>query len=167
MTLSGGSLFRGTLANSAGLAVTIGSGSTFDVQTWERVDLASLAAGSGSSLGVTVGEAGHTLYNVAGAASFGSGSKIIVTLDHVGTAEGTYTILDAGTLTGAEKPHKLDHHAALPFRQQAHHGFGDGPDRARDRPEGIGLAGLNEAENAILDAALDARMRIRAFPRSS
>ena len=156
MTLSGGSLFRGTLANSAGLAVTIGSGSTFDVQNMGTVDLASLAAGSGSSLEVTVGEAGHTLYNVAGAASFGSGSKIIVTLDHVGTAEGTYTILDAGTLTGAEN--LTSSIITLPFLFDSKLITDSATGQIAleiDRKES-GSLGLNEAENAILDAALDA-----------
>ena len=101
LNLSGASTFRGTLANSGGLAVTVGNGSTFDVMTPGAVSLGSLNAGAGSTLGVAITEAGHTLFNVAGNASFGTDSKLQVTLDRVGTAAGNYMIVDAGTLTGA------------------------------------------------------------------
>jgi hypothetical protein len=100
LTLGGTGLFRGTLANSGNLAVTIGNGATLDVTTAGAVALGSLNAGTGSNLGVTIGETGHTLYNVAGSATFGTGANVVVTLDRVGTANGSYTIVDAGTLTG-------------------------------------------------------------------
>ena len=102
MTLGGSGLFRGTLAGSAGLAVTIGTGSTLDVQNLGTVDLASLTGAAGSNLGVTIGATSHTLYNVAGTADFGTGSKILVTLNTVGSAAGIYTIIDAGTLVGGD-----------------------------------------------------------------
>ena len=101
LNLSGASTFRGTLANSGALAVTVGNGSTFDVTTPGAVSLGSLTAGTGSTLGVSITEAGNTLYNVAGNASFGADSELLVTLTRVGTAAGSYTIVDAGTLTGA------------------------------------------------------------------
>ena len=72
-----------------------------DLQSTGAVNLASLTTGNGSSLGVTIADGGHTLYNVAGAATFGEGTKILVTLDRVGTAAGNYTIIDAGSLAGA------------------------------------------------------------------
>ncbi len=101
LSLAGTSLFRGTLANSGALGVTIGNGATFDVVTPGAVSLGSLDAGAGSTLGVTINDTGHTLYNVAGNASFGAGSKLLVNLTRVGTAAGNYTILDAATVTGA------------------------------------------------------------------
>jgi hypothetical protein len=102
LALSGTGIYRGALLNSTDLTVTVGTGSTLDVQNLGTVNLASLTAADNSNVGVTVGQAGHTLYNVAGEASFGIGTKLLVTLDHVGSAAGTYTIIHAGTLTGAE-----------------------------------------------------------------
>jgi Autotransporter beta-domain len=101
LNLTGASTFSGTLANSGGLAVTIGNGSTFNVTTPGAVSLGSLNAGAGSTLGVSITEAGNTLFNVAGNASFGTDSKLQVTLDRVGTAAGSYMIVDAASLTGA------------------------------------------------------------------
>jgi hypothetical protein len=102
LSLSGTGLFRGTLANSSGVAATVGTGATLDVQNLGTVNLASLTTAANSNIGVTVGKAGHTLYNVAGTAAFGTGTKLLVTLDHVGSAAGTYKIIDAATLTGGE-----------------------------------------------------------------
>lgn len=101
LNLTGGSTFSGTLANSGGLAVNIGNGSTFDVTTPGAVSLGSLNAGAGSTLGVSITEAGHTLFNVAGNASFGADSKLLVTLNRVGMVAGNYTIVDAASVTGA------------------------------------------------------------------
>ena len=65
------------------------------------MNIGSLNAGAGSTLAVSVGPSGNTLYNVAGTAAFGTGAKVLVTLNQVGTANGSYTIVDAGTLSGA------------------------------------------------------------------
>ena len=54
LSLSGNGIFRGTLSNSAALAVNLSSGSLLDVQTLGTVNLGSLNAGAGSSLGVTI-----------------------------------------------------------------------------------------------------------------
>ena len=72
------------------------------MQNLGTVDLASLTGAAGSNLGVTIGATSHTLYNVSGTADFGAGSKILVTLNTVGNAAGTYTIIDAGTLVGGD-----------------------------------------------------------------
>jgi hypothetical protein len=101
LNLTGTSVFQGTLANSNGLAVNIGNGSTLNVTTVGAVNIGSLNAGAGSTLAVTIGQSGNTLYNVAGNASFGTGAKVLVTLNQVGTANGSYTIVDAGSLTGS------------------------------------------------------------------
>lgn len=163
MNLSGGAVFRGTLANSAGLAVSVGSGSTLDVQNLGTVDLASLTAASGSSLGVSIGETGHTFYNVAGTASFGTDSKILVTLDHVGTAAGTYTIVDAGTLTGAENLTSSIVTLPFLFNSKLSSDAATGQLMLEIDRKDTGELGLNGSETAILDAALDAADANKAF----
>jgi hypothetical protein len=156
MSLTGGGVFHGTLANSAGLAVTVGTGSTFDVQNLGTVNLASLTGAAGSSIGVTIGDSGHTLYDVAGTASFGAGSKVVVSLDHVGTAAGTYTIIDAGTLTGAEN--LTSSIVTLPFLFNSTLTANDATGQVSLGIElkGADEFGLNRAEAEIIDAALDA-----------
>jgi hypothetical protein len=154
LNLSGAGLFRGTLANSGNLAVTIGNGGTLDATTVGPVALGSLNAGTGSNLGVTIGETGHTLYNVAGNATFGTGANVLVTLDAVGTANGSYTIVDAGTLTGGSNITAVN----LPFLFN-----GTITSDAAAGTVSLDLTrknatqlGLNASESAILNAALAA-----------
>lgn len=155
-TLTGSSVFRGSLANSGGLALTVGTGAVLDLQNLGAVNLASLTTGTGASLGVRIGESGHTLYSVAGAASFGAGTKVLVTLDHVGTAAGTYTIIDAASLAGAEN---LDSSVVtLPFlfNSKLTSNAATGEVSLDVGLKGTGELGLNKSEAAILGAALDA-----------
>jgi hypothetical protein len=156
LSLTGTSLFRGTVVNSSAMAVSVGTGATLDVQNLGTVDLASLTAASGASLGVTIGETGHTLYNVAGTASFGTGDKIVVTLDHVGTAAGTYTIIDAATLTGAENLTSSIVTLPFLFNSKLTSSAADGTVALEVELKGSGELGLNSSETAILDAALAA-----------
>ncbi|MFL6739590.1 MAG: autotransporter domain-containing protein [Sphingomicrobium sp.] len=156
MNLGAGALYRGTMVNSAGLAVNLGAGARLDVQNLGTVDLASLTAGTGALLGVTIGETGHTLYNVAGAASFGTGSKVIVTLDHVGTAAGTYTILDAGTLIGGENLTSSVVTLPFLFNSTLTSSAATGQVSLTVNLKGTGELGLNASESEILGAALDA-----------
>jgi hypothetical protein len=156
MSLSGGGVFHGTLANSAGLAVTVGTGSTLDVQNLGTVNLASLTGAAGSSIGVTIGDTGHTLYNVAGAATFGAGSKVVVTLEHVGSAAGTYTILDAGTLTGAENLTSSIVTLPFLFNSSLTSNAATGQISLGVELKGSDEFGLNRSEAEIIDAALDA-----------
>jgi len=156
LSLSGSGLFRGTLANSAGLAVAVGSGSTLDVQNLGTVDLASLTTASNANLGVTISDTGHTLYNVTGAASFGTGTKILVTLDHVGTAAGTYTIIDAGSLTGAENLSSSIVTLPFLFTSKLTPDATTGQVNLEIDLKGSGELQLNRSESAILDAALAA-----------
>jgi hypothetical protein len=103
MTLSGTSAFNGNLTNSAGLAATVGTGSTLNATNLGSVDLTSLTTSSGAILGVTIdSDTGtNTLYDISGAANLGANNLIAVDLLSVGDVEGTYTILQAGSLTGA------------------------------------------------------------------
>ncbi|HVU31573.1 MAG TPA: autotransporter domain-containing protein [Sphingomicrobium sp.] len=156
MSLSGGALFRGQLANSSALQVSVGSGSTLDVQNLGTVDLASLTAAENSSIGVTIGDSGHTLYNVSGTASFGAGSKILVTLDHVGTAQGTYEIIDAGTIDGIDNLTSSIVTLPFLFNSKLITDAGSGEVALDIERKDSGTLGLNRSETAILDAALDA-----------
>ena len=115
LSLAGTSRFSGTLANSAGLAVTVGSGSTLSVTNTGSLALSSLTTGTGSTIGVTLNgtNGAHTLYEVSGAASFGANTLIDINVLNVAGAEGTYTIVDAGTLTGADNLSSAS--ASLPF----------------------------------------------------
>jgi hypothetical protein len=101
LTLGGTATFSGALANSAGLAVALNGGNLGLTQTG-AVALSSLSLTGQSTLGVTIGgEANaYTQFVVSGDASFGQGSKLNVTFDNVGQAEGEYVVVKAGTLTG-------------------------------------------------------------------
>ncbi|WP_028968924.1 autotransporter outer membrane beta-barrel domain-containing protein [Sphingomonas sp. URHD0057] len=156
LSLTGASLFRGTLLNSAGAAVTVGTGSTLDLKNLEAVNLASLTTAAGGQLGVTIGEDGHTLYNISGAAAFGTGTKILVTLDHVGTASGTYTIIDAETLTGFENLTSSIVTLPFLFTSTLTADAANAAVKLNVHLKGSGELGLNRSEAAILGAALDA-----------
>lgn len=101
LTLGGTAKFTGSLANSAGLAVSLAGGS-LDLSQTGTVALSSLSLTNQSTLGVTIGgEANaYTQYVVSGDASFGEGSKLNVTFDNIGQAEGEYVVVRAGSLTG-------------------------------------------------------------------
>lgn len=154
--LGGGAAFHGTLANSGGAAVTLGAGSVLDVQSTGSVNLASLTTGNGSSLGVTIADSGHTLYNVAGAATFGAGTKILVTLDRVGTAAGDYTIIDAGSLAGAENLTSSVVTLPFLFESELTADAATGQVTLGIERKDNGELGLNRSETTILDAALEA-----------
>ena len=154
LNLGAGSLFRGTLANSGGLAVTIGNGATFDVQTAGAVSLGSLNAGAGSILGVTFGPSTNTVYNVAGNASFGAGSKILVTMDRVGITTGSYTIVDAASVTGANNLSVGN--VPFLFNSSVTSDAAAGTVSLDLQRKGASELGLNASETAIFDAALAA-----------
>ncbi|MES2119662.1 MAG: autotransporter domain-containing protein [Pseudomonadota bacterium] len=155
LSLTGGGAFHGTLANSAGVAATVGTGSVLDVRNPGTVDLASLTTAADASLGVRIADAGHTMYQVAGAASFGTGTKILVSLDHVGTAAGTYTIVDAGTLTGAENLSSSVVTLPFLFNSSLTSNAATGQVALKVEIKGSGELGVNAAEATILDAVLD------------
>ncbi len=163
LTLSGTSILRGSLLNSSGLAVTIGTGSLLDAQNLGAINLGSLTTAAGGKLGVNIGVDGHTLYNVAGAATFGTDSKILVTLDSVGSIAGTYTIIDAGTLTGAAN--LTDSIVTLPFLFNSHLTTNEtnGQVALDVELKDSGELQLNQSETAIIDAALDAADHDRGF----
>lgn len=99
LTLAGSALFTGKLLNAGGAAINVTGGA---LSIAAPVSVASLSVGSGgvllATLDKTVGEG--SLYNVAGTASFASGAILALRLGDVNDAEGRYTILQAGSITG-------------------------------------------------------------------
>ena len=103
LTLGGTSSLTGQLLNSAGLAVNLGAGTKLNTTNLGTVNLASLTTGANSSLGVTIDTAtdSSTLFDVAGAANFGTGTTLDINLVSLADVAGTYKVLEAGSLTGA------------------------------------------------------------------
>lgn len=102
LTLGGTSALTGAISNSGNMAVVL-NGGTLNATNSGPVSLASLSASGTSTLGVTINAATNaaTVYNVAGAASFASGSQVKVNLTQVGGSAGDYVIVRAGSLSGA------------------------------------------------------------------
>ncbi|MBO9498038.1 MAG: autotransporter domain-containing protein [Novosphingobium sp.] len=100
LTLNGTSWFKGTLANSGNLAVAV-NGGFLDVA--KPATMASLNVGAGGTLVVTLDKAAGqgSLYTVTGEAVFAPKSTLLVRLADTENAVGRYTVLQAGTLTGA------------------------------------------------------------------
>jgi hypothetical protein len=99
LTLAGTSVFSGALLNSNGVAVNVSGGA---LHATNHASLASLNVGATgvllATLDSTAGEG--TLYTVAGAASFADGATLALTLGDIDNAEGRYTVLQAGSVTG-------------------------------------------------------------------
>ncbi len=114
LVLTGTGALVGTLRNSGGVAAQVNGGALL-VANEGDVALASLAVTGNGTIGVSIdGAKGtHTRYVVGGAASFAAGSKLLVTLANIREAEGSYVVVDAGTLTGGTN--LAPDAAALPF----------------------------------------------------
>lgn len=114
LILSGTANFRGVLSNAAGLALTVNGGRA-EIANTEAVTIGSLSVAQGGILGVTInGATGQsTLVNVAGSASFAQGSELGVRLTDLANAEGRFTVLRAGALTGV--PALSVANSTLPF----------------------------------------------------
>lgn len=101
LTLNGSAKFSGTLLNSANVALAAGNGTVLlDKGT---VSLRSLSLGEKGVLGITLDPTNKngTLVQVGGEASFAKGATIAVKVNGVANAEGRYTFLQAGSVTGA------------------------------------------------------------------
>lgn len=157
LTLSGTSTFRGALANSNGLAVSVGAASTLDLTNAGTVNLASLSTGVGSTIGVSLDQGTNvaTLYNVAGAADFGTGTNVQVKLLSLGGAAGTYKIIQAGSLTGAGNLTTSAN--SLPFLYDAHLITGTPNEVSLQvRLKTADELGLNDSEASVLGAVIAA-----------
>ncbi len=113
LTLGGTSVISGAINNAGGMAVTL-NGGTLDATNTGNIALASLSANGTSTIGVTIDAANatNTVYNVAGGASFASGSQVKVHLAQVSGSEGDYVIVRAGSLSGTPS---LNTETQLPY----------------------------------------------------
>ncbi|HQS68401.1 MAG TPA: autotransporter outer membrane beta-barrel domain-containing protein [Novosphingobium sp.] len=100
LTLGGTSRFTGTLSNAANLDVIVNGGS-FGTGSAATLSFDSLTVNSGGMLKVYIdGETGTASQIVVNTAIFASGSKVSATISSLADAEGSYTILTAGSLEG-------------------------------------------------------------------
>lgn len=102
LTIDGGATFTGTIAATGGIALDIVSG-RFDTGGIATTSLSSLSVGSAGTVAVTIDPATSTnsYFDVAGAASFVAGAKIDLTVTSLAQADQTFTIVSAGSLSGA------------------------------------------------------------------
>lgn len=102
LTLNGTSSLSGAIDNGGNVDVTL-NGGTLNTTKTGSIALGSLAANGTSTIGVAIDAAtgANSVYDVAGAASFASGSQVKVQLNQVGDAEGDYVIVRAGSLSGS------------------------------------------------------------------
>lgn len=100
LTLAGTARFAGALANAGSLGVTM-TGGTLDLAAPSAIGSLSMATGSTLlvTLDKTPGEG--TFIDVAGAASFATGTSIALRIADVDDAVGTYAFLEASSLSGA------------------------------------------------------------------
>ncbi len=100
LSLAGTAAFAGKLLNAQNVAVSVGSGR---LAVNGPTTIASLDVGANGVIGATLGGAAgtSTAITVTGGASFGTGTKIAIRLADINSAVGTYTVISAGSLTGA------------------------------------------------------------------
>jgi hypothetical protein len=99
LTIGGTSAFSGQLSNTAGLSVAVAGGS-FNVA--KAATISSLNVTGGGTIGVMLDKtpgASSSLI-VSGTATFDTGSKLRLSVANVAQAEGTFTVLSAGSLVG-------------------------------------------------------------------
>ncbi len=99
LAIAGTAVFAGQLVNAGGLRVNV-TGGTLSATGQASIGTLDIASGGTlhATLDKTAGEG--TLYNVAGAANFAKGATLSLTLGDVADAEGRYTILQAGSISG-------------------------------------------------------------------
>lgn len=100
LSIAGTSVFTGQLANSAGLSIGV-FGGKFNLI--KAATVSSLAVTNGGTIGVTLDKTpgNASALTVTGTASFAANSKLQLNVGNIAQAEGTYTVLMAGTLVGA------------------------------------------------------------------
>ncbi len=148
LTLAGTALFNGKLTNSQNVAVNVGSGT---LVLSGPASIASLDVGTGGVIGATVGGAAgtNTAITVGGTANFATGSKIRIRLADINTAVGTYTVISAGTLTGAGN--LAADSALVPFLYKAALAVSGNNINVAVTRKATGELGLNASEAAAFD----------------
>ena len=101
LTIGDTARFSGTLDNAQGVSASV-NGGTLDVAG--AATIASLSVTGNGVLGVTLDSgSARTALQVTGNANFAEGSKLALKLTSVENAEGQHVVVQAGSLTGAEK----------------------------------------------------------------
>ena len=100
LTLSDKAIYKGTVTGGSQLSVNV-TGGTFGANATETTTIHALDIGANGTLGVYVdGATGTSSKLVTDTANFASGAKISARITSLTKAEGTYTVLSSGTLTG-------------------------------------------------------------------
>jgi hypothetical protein len=169
LVMTGDALFSGTadfgggagvfsLANTAGFSgrllgaqnVAVGvSGGTLVLNG--PTSIASLDVGATGVIGATVGGAAgtNTAITVSGNASFAAGSKIRIRLSDITTAGGTYSVISAGSLTGANN--LAADSALVPFLYKATLAVTGNTINVAINRKATGELGLNASEAGAFD----------------
>jgi hypothetical protein len=153
LTLGGTASFSGGLTNAGNIAVKL-SGGTLDLTSTGAAAISSLQVTGGGTLGVAIdGTTGAaTLYQVAGNASFDSGSRLALHFSDINHTIGTYAVITAGSLTGTNNLSTSG--VTLPWLYKtsiATNAAGNAVDVTVARKTAADL-GLNRSETAAYDA---------------
>ena len=148
LSLAGTSAFTGKLIGAQNVAVNVTGG---QLAVNGPATIASLDMGANSVIGATLGGAAGTAtaITVTGAATFGTGTKIRVRLADINTAVGTYTVISAGTLTGASN--LTADSALVPFLYKAALAVSGNNINVAISRKATGELGLNASEAAAFD----------------
>ena len=151
VTLSDKSAFSGRFVDSQNVAVAL-EGGTLDLAS--PTTIASLEVGAKGIIVATLSkEAGEgSAITVGGNASFAEGAKLKLRLTDIAAAEGTYTVITAGSLTGADD--LVSDNTLVPFMYDAALAIEEAAglvmvDIERKANEDLGL---NRAQGAAYDA---------------
>ncbi|MEA3004028.1 MAG: hypothetical protein QOH81_2816 [Sphingomonadales bacterium] len=157
LVLNDAAALHGALAGSGGIAVAVNSG-TLDLTNAGTVQLGSLSIGSQGAFTVNVdGAAGtHSLYQVAGQASFAPGAKVNLRLQSIGGSEGSFVILDAGSLSGAAQLTSVGGVVPFLFETGLVVDQANGDIALQVRRKTAAEIGLNRSESAMFTAAAQA-----------
>lgn len=100
LTLANSAAFSGKLIGAQNVAVGVSGGT---LVLTGPTNIASLNVGDAGVIGATLGgpASDATAITVSGSATFAKGSKIRIRLSDITNAEGTFTVISAGSLTGA------------------------------------------------------------------
>ncbi|WP_225205462.1 autotransporter outer membrane beta-barrel domain-containing protein [Novosphingobium huizhouense] len=102
VTLADGARWLGSVTGGSQLTVNV-NGGTFGANATGTTTLHALNVGANGTLRVYVdGATGTASKLVADTATFTSGAKISATVSSLAKAEGTYTVVSAGSLTGVD-----------------------------------------------------------------
>lgn len=102
VTLSDGARWLGSVTGGSQLTVNV-NGGTFGANATGTTTIKALNVGANGVLRVYVdGATGTSSKLVADTATFATGAKISATVSSIAKAEGTYTVVSAGSLTGVD-----------------------------------------------------------------